>query len=64
MASEVNRGKRPLPNLASAGPGRCRVRVYVRKQQEAMTYESDGPVEEHLVLVFPGTSGKTVFLRD
>ncbi|MEU6429909.1 hypothetical protein ABZ860_28810 [Microbispora sp. NPDC046973] len=54
----------PLPNLASAGPGRYRVRVYLRKQEEAMTYESDGPVEEHLVLVFPGTSGKTVFLRD
>lgn len=54
----------PLPNLASAGRGRYRVRVYMRKQEEARTYESDGPVEEHLVLVFPGTSGKTVFLRD
>ncbi|MEN3533511.1 hypothetical protein AAH991_00210 [Microbispora sp. ZYX-F-249] len=56
-------GGDPLPNLAVSGPGRYRVRVYVRGQEEALKYASEWPVEEHLVLVFPGSSGKTIFLR-
>ncbi|GAB3151095.1 hypothetical protein GCM10027161_50940 [Microbispora hainanensis] len=59
----LGEGDAPLPNLAVAGPGRYRVRVYVRGQEEALRYASERPVEEHLVLVFPGTSGKTLFLR-
>ncbi|WP_182909523.1 hypothetical protein [Microbispora sp. H13382] len=56
-------GDGSLPNLAVAGSGRYRVRVYVRGQEKALAYASEGPVEEHLVLVFPGSSGKTLFLR-
>ncbi|MGW5263143.1 hypothetical protein ACWEQG_19380 [Microbispora sp. NPDC004025] len=52
-----------LPNLAVAGPGYYRVRVYVRGRAEALKYASEWPVEEHLLLVFPGSSGKTLFLR-
>ncbi|GLX02065.1 hypothetical protein [Microtetraspora sp. NBRC 16547] len=53
----------PLPNLAASGPGRYRIRIYVRNQEEAATYASKLPVEEHLVLVYPGRSSRTVFLR-
>ncbi|MEV7806893.1 hypothetical protein AB0O28_28475 [Microbispora sp. NPDC088329] len=52
-----------VPGLAAAGPGRYRVRVYMRKQEEAAKYDTDYPVEEHLVVVYPGRSGKTLFLR-
>ncbi|RCG28993.1 hypothetical protein DQ384_21805 [Sphaerisporangium album] len=52
----------PLPNLAASGPGDYRVRIHVRNQEEAAKYASDLPVEEHLVIVYPGTSRRTVFL--
>ncbi|GAA0947945.1 hypothetical protein GCM10009560_64870 [Nonomuraea longicatena] len=44
----------PMPNLAIAGKGRYRVRVYVRLGDEG---------EEHLVVVFPGTSKKRLKLK-
>lgn len=44
----------PMPNLAIAGKGRYRVRVYVRLT------EAD---EEHLVVVFPGASRKHLKLK-
>ncbi|WP_067134603.1 hypothetical protein [Microtetraspora malaysiensis] len=51
----------PLPELAVSGPGRYRVRIYVRDQKEAMMSVSELPVEEHLVIVYPGNSRKTVY---
>ncbi|WP_066945054.1 hypothetical protein [Microtetraspora fusca] len=51
----------PLPELAVSGPGRYRVRIYVRDQEEAMMSVSELPVEEHLVIVYPGKSRKTVY---
>ncbi|WP_433352730.1 hypothetical protein ACQP25_05905 [Microtetraspora malaysiensis] len=53
-----------LPDLAVAGPGRYRVRIYVRNQQEAAMNTSDVPVEEHLVVVYPGRSKRTFFLPE
>lgn len=44
----------PMPNLAIAGKGRYRLRVYVRLG------DTD---EEHLVVVFPGTSRKRLKLK-
>ncbi|MBG0815528.1 hypothetical protein [Planomonospora sp. ID82291] len=44
----------PMPNLAIAGEGRYRVRVYVRV---------GGAGEEHLVVVFPGASRKKLKLK-
>ncbi|GGL16049.1 hypothetical protein [Planomonospora parontospora] len=44
----------PMPNLAIAGKGRYRVRVYVRVRDAG---------EEHLVVVFPGSSGKRYKLK-
>ncbi len=43
----------PMPNLAIEGKGRYRLRVYVRLAEE----------EEHLVVVFPGTSKKRLKLK-
>ncbi|WP_169950920.1 hypothetical protein [Microbispora sp. H11081] len=50
---EVGAGA-PMPNLAIAGKGRYRVRVYVRL---------GGAGEEHLVVVFPGASRKRLTLK-
>ncbi|WP_433237652.1 hypothetical protein ACQPYK_29330 [Streptosporangium sp. CA-135522] len=52
-----------LPNLAVAGPGRYRIRIYVRNQDKAAADVSERPVEEHLVVVFPGRSRKTIIRR-
>ncbi|MEV5888390.1 hypothetical protein [Nonomuraea fuscirosea] len=49
---EVGAGA-PMPNLAIRGEGRYRLRVYVRADAE----------EEHLVVVFPGTSRKKLKLK-
>ncbi|WP_157518808.1 hypothetical protein [Herbidospora mongoliensis] len=50
---EVGAGA-PMPNLAIEGKGRYRVRVYVRLDRAS---------EEHLVVVFPGASRKTLKLK-
>ncbi|RBQ14923.1 hypothetical protein DP939_37675 [Spongiactinospora rosea] len=44
----------PMPNLAIAGKGHYRLRVYVR---------TDDAAEEHLVVVFPGASRKRLSLK-
>ncbi|MGI5268416.1 hypothetical protein ACQEUU_04640 [Nonomuraea sp. CA-218870] len=49
---EVGAGA-PMPNLAIEGKGRYRLRVYVRVRDAG---------EEHLVVVFPGTSRRTLRL--
>ncbi|GAA3415516.1 hypothetical protein [Streptosporangium vulgare] len=52
----------PLPNLAVDGPGRYRMRVYAR----AFEWDEDdpeAPVEEHLIVVYPGRSTKKVIHR-
>jgi hypothetical protein len=51
---EVGAGA-PMPNLAIAGKGRYRLRVYVRVD--------DAGEEQHLVVVFPGTSRKRLGLK-
>jgi hypothetical protein len=43
-----------MPNLAIAGEGRYRLRVYVRVD--------DAGQEQHLVVVFPGVSRKRLKL--
>ncbi|MDF5759163.1 hypothetical protein [Spongiactinospora sp. TRM90649] len=43
-----------LPNLAAAGPGRYRVRLYVRD-------DGEHPIE-HLIVTYPGRSDKRVIL--
>ncbi|MFI6927115.1 hypothetical protein ACIBIZ_44775 [Nonomuraea spiralis] len=50
---EVGAGA-PMPNLAIAGKGRYRLRVYVRV---------DAGEEQHLVVVFPGASRKRLELK-
>ncbi|GLW05989.1 hypothetical protein Misp01_11190 [Microtetraspora sp. NBRC 13810] len=45
----------PMPNLAITGKGRYRLRVYVRVD--------DTGEEQHLVVVFPGASGKRLKLK-
>ncbi|WP_055483275.1 hypothetical protein [Sphaerimonospora mesophila] len=50
---EVGAGA-PMPNLAIAGKGRYRLRVYVRV---------DAGEEQHLVVVFPGASRKRLKLK-
>ncbi|MEV5499211.1 hypothetical protein AB0M50_27785 [Nonomuraea fuscirosea] len=50
---EVGAGA-PMPNLAIKGKGRYRLRVYIRVNDAA---------EEHLVVVFPGTSSKKLKLK-
>ncbi len=52
----------PLPNLAVDGPGHYRMRVYAR----AFEWDEDdpeAPVEEHLLVVYPGRSTKKVIHR-
>ncbi|MEV4066750.1 hypothetical protein [Nonomuraea dietziae] len=51
---EVGAGA-PMPNLAVAGKGRYRLRVYVRVD--------DAGQEHHLVVVFPGTSRRRLELK-
>ncbi|GAA4189352.1 hypothetical protein GCM10022252_26110 [Streptosporangium oxazolinicum] len=51
---EVGAGA-PMPNLAIAGKGRYRLRVYVRVD--------DAGEEQHLVVVFPGASKKRLKLK-
>ncbi|MDP9842227.1 hypothetical protein [Streptosporangium lutulentum] len=51
---EVGAGA-PMPNLAIAGKGRYRLRVYVRVD--------DAGEEQHLVVVFPGASRKRLELK-
>lgn len=50
---EVGAGA-PMPNLATKGKGRYRLRVYIRVNDVA---------EEHLVVVFPGASRKKLKLK-
>jgi hypothetical protein len=49
----------PLPNLAIDGPGRYRVRVYARYASETLGETG----EEHLVVVYPGRSTRTIVHR-
>ncbi|AWS44474.1 hypothetical protein [Streptosporangium sp. 'caverna'] len=53
---------RPLPNLAVDGPGRYRMRVYARAF-EWDEDDMDAPVEEHLIVVYPGRSAKKIVWR-
>ncbi|WP_157245257.1 hypothetical protein [Nonomuraea typhae] len=53
---------RALPNLAIAGPGRYRVRVYARRSEQDRD-DPDVPAEEHLVVVYPGRSAERVVHR-
>ncbi|MEU4513346.1 hypothetical protein AB0G05_27930 [Nonomuraea wenchangensis] len=53
-ADEVGAGA-PMPNLAIRGKGRYRLRVYVRADAAGE--------EQHLVVVFPGTSKKRLTLK-
>ncbi|MFD0474119.1 hypothetical protein ACFQ0B_42150 [Nonomuraea thailandensis] len=52
----------PLPGLAVAGPGRYRLRVHTRTRPWD---ENDprAPLEEHLLVVFPGRSAEKVVHR-
>lgn len=50
---------RPLPNLAVNGPGRYRLRVYARTLDEKQG-DPDAPLEEHLIVVYPGRSTKKI----
>lgn len=53
---------KPLPNLAVDGPGRYRMRVYARAF-EWNEDDPDAPVEEHLIVVYPGRSATKVVHR-
>ncbi|MFB9527213.1 hypothetical protein [Nonomuraea roseola] len=53
---------RPLPNLAVDGPGRYRMRVYARTF-EWDENDPDAPIEEHLIVIYPGSSTKTIVHR-
>ncbi|MFC7592706.1 hypothetical protein ACFQYP_60085 [Nonomuraea antimicrobica] len=52
----------PLPNLAVDGPGRYRMRVYTRSYEwdEA---DPEAPLEEHLIVVYPGRATKKIVHR-
>ncbi|MEV0595796.1 hypothetical protein [Nonomuraea cavernae] len=52
----------PLPSLAIASPGRYRMRVYARVF-EWDEDDPDAPVEEHLIVVYPGRSAKEIVHR-
>lgn len=52
----------PLPVLSS-GRGSYRLRVYVRGSERARTSLSELPVEEHLVVVFPGRGPRRIAYR-
>ncbi|GAA4095601.1 hypothetical protein [Actinomadura miaoliensis] len=51
-----------LPALTAAGPGPYRVRVHVRNRDAADLL--NGPLETHLVQVFPGTSKRPVLHKN
>ncbi|MFI6180037.1 hypothetical protein ACIA8R_31160 [Nonomuraea sp. NPDC051191] len=53
---------RPLPNLAVAGPGHYRMRVYARTMPWDES-DPDAPLEEHLIVVHPGRSAEKVVHR-
>ncbi|ACZ86846.1 hypothetical protein [Streptosporangium roseum] len=53
---------KPLPNLAVDGPGHYRMRVYARPF-EWDEDDPDAPVEEHLIIVYPGRSAKKLVHR-
>ncbi|MCK2215426.1 hypothetical protein MF672_016750 [Actinomadura sp. ATCC 31491] len=52
----------PLPNLAVAGPGHYRLRVHARTRPWDAD-DPDAPLEEHLVVVYPGRSAKKAVHR-
>ncbi|WP_283136213.1 hypothetical protein [Rhizohabitans arisaemae] len=52
----------PLPNLAVDGPGPYRMRVYARSF-EWNEDDPDAPVEEHLIVVYPGRSTQKIIHR-
>jgi hypothetical protein len=53
---------RPLPSLAVDGPGRYRMRVYARSFAWDED-DPDAPVEEHLIVVYPGRSTEKIVHR-
>ncbi|MEV4309203.1 hypothetical protein [Nonomuraea sp. NPDC049624] len=52
----------PLPSLAVAGPGRYRLRVHARTVPWDED-DPDAPLEEHLIVVYPGRSTEKVVHR-
>ncbi|MEU8385717.1 hypothetical protein, partial [Streptosporangium sp. NPDC048865] len=52
----------PLPSLAVDGPGRYRMRIYARELAWDED-DPDAPVEEHLIVVYPGRSTEKVIHR-
>lgn len=58
-------GPTELPAVTVAGPGSCRLRVYVRGRNKPETISPEMPAEKHLLVVFPGESKKQkVFKND
>ncbi|MEU6036036.1 hypothetical protein ABZ801_11565 [Actinomadura sp. NPDC047616] len=51
-----------LPPLTAAGPGPYRLRIHVRDRDKADLV--DGPVEKHLIQVFPGTSKTSILHKN
>ncbi|MEV1168869.1 hypothetical protein [Nonomuraea sp. NPDC049784] len=52
----------PLPDLAVAGPGHYRLRVHARTLPWDEN-DPDAPLEEHLLVVYPGRSTDKVVYR-
>ncbi|MFI7705463.1 hypothetical protein [Nonomuraea sp. NPDC049480] len=52
----------PLPDLAVAGPGHYRLRVHARTLPWDEN-DPDAPLEEHLIVVYPGRSTEKVVYR-
>ncbi len=52
-----------LPDLAATGRGHYRILCYVRNQDEAEESVTELPVEEHLIVVYPGRSTRTRILK-
>ncbi|MEU9836296.1 hypothetical protein AB0D67_32575 [Streptosporangium sp. NPDC048047] len=52
----------PLPDLAVAGPGRYRLRVHARTLPWDEN-DPDAPLEEHLLVVYPGRSTDKIVYR-
>ncbi|GAA3577310.1 hypothetical protein GCM10022419_068160 [Nonomuraea rosea] len=52
----------PLPDLAIAGPGHYRLRVHARTLPSDEN-DPDAPLEEHLIIVYPGRSTEKVVYR-
>ncbi|QKG26888.1 hypothetical protein [Actinomadura verrucosospora] len=51
-------GLLPFPVVNAAGPGRYRIRIYVRGRTEPEALMDEPPKEHHLLVVFPGKSEK------